>query len=129
VWNTKDGDKEKPGKELEGSRIQAGNAVKVATLAGRGKTKRGGDENDPKQMTCVAFWPWGRALTGYRHGGVALWDLNTGKELAKFPSESNQNGAYASAVAISPDGHHGLAALTDGAVYLYRLPPPTHGKP
>jgi hypothetical protein len=35
----------------------------------------------------------------------------------------------ANAVAVSPDGHHSLAALSDGLVNLDRLLPPSGGKP
>jgi serine/threonine protein kinase len=93
------------------------------------------------QLASAAFWPGGRALTGHVDGKVILWDLDTGKELARVPLKTaaagNQPGGgfgparrpttEVTAVAISPDGHHGLAAVADGLVYLFRLPPP--GKP
>jgi len=73
---------------------------------------------DAGKPLCTAFWPGGRALTGDADGSVVLWDLATGKELKRFPHQ----GAQVTAVAISPDGHHALAALSDRLVYLYRLP-------
>jgi serine/threonine protein kinase len=85
-------------------------------------------------LVCAAFWPGGRALTGHADGDVVLWDLDTGKELARFPFKPppggpRVRGPLVTAVAISPDGHHGLAALADGLVYLFRLPPPTGKTP
>ena len=91
-------------------------------------------------LVCAAFWPGGRALTGHLDGNVVLWDLDTGKELARYPfkppsedpagrGRPSGQGPHVTAVAISPDGHHGLAAVTDGQVYLFRLPTPTPGKP
>jgi WD40 repeat protein len=70
-------------------------------------------------MTCVAFWPGGRALTGHEDGSVVLWDLAAGAELKRFAQERSR----VTAVAVSPDGHHAVAALANHLVYLYRLPP------
>ena len=81
-------------------------------------------------MTCAAFWPAGRALTGYGDGSVALWDLTTGKEMKRF----EHPGTKVTAVAISPDGNQALAAHSDHLVYLYSLStrklvsPPRPGK-
>jgi WD40 repeat protein len=79
---------------------------------------------EPEFMISAAFWPWGRALTGHLDGGLLLWDMETGKELLHFKSPSSQAQAYATALAISPDGHHAVGAYNDGYVYLFRLPPP-----
>jgi WD40 repeat protein len=80
-------------------------------------------------MTCAAFWPGGRALTGHKDGSTALWDLNDGKSLAWFPHQPirETKNTEVTAVAISPDGHHALAATRDGVVSLIRLPPPASG--
>jgi len=72
------------------------------------------------KMSRCAFWPGGRALTGHVDGTVVLWDLREGKELTRFSHPNVQ----ITALAISPDGHHALAAHSDRCVYLYRLPPP-----
>ena len=74
-------------------------------------------------MMTVAFWPWGRALTGHLDGSLVLWDLETGEKL-RFKSPSEEAQKYATSLAISPDGHHALAAYNDNHLYLFRLPPP-----
>ena len=117
VWNVDEGDKANIGKEIK-SPIQAGkNATALTSLI---------DARDPEYLTAVAFWPWGRALTAQQDGGLVLWDLNTG-ERKRFKSPSGEP-AYATSLAISPDGHHALAAYTDRQLYLFRLPPPILGK-
>lgn len=72
------------------------------------------------KLLCTAFWPAGRALTGHADGSIILWDLDQGKELKRFSHKDVQ----ITAVAISPDGHHAVAAHSDHSVFLYRLPPP-----
>jgi WD40 repeat protein len=72
------------------------------------------------KMTCAALWPGGRALTGHEDGSLVLWDLAAGEEVKRF----THNGSRLTAVAISPDGHHAVAAVASHLVYLYRLPPP-----
>ena len=57
------------------------------------------------------------ALTGHGDGGVVVWDLTTGKALKRFTGA----GARVTAVAVSPDGRQGLAALADHSVFLYPL--------
>jgi serine/threonine-protein kinase len=114
VWGVDENDPEGLGKEVKKT-IEAGEKWPKA---------RSNEPHSPREVTCITFWPWGRALTGYRFGGVTLWNLDTGEALAEYPNPSAHADAMVAAVAISPDGHHALAALTDGAVYLYRLPPP-----
>jgi WD40 repeat protein len=80
--------------------------------------------NGTAQMTCTAFWRGDRAVSGHDDGSVVVWDLSTGVELQRFEGKR----AKTTAVAISPDGFNALAALSDGQVYLYRLPPP-HPEP
>jgi serine/threonine protein kinase len=72
------------------------------------------------KMLCASFWPGGRALTGHVDGSVVLWDLEQGQKLKRYAHKDVQ----ITAVAISPDGHHALAAHSDRSVYLYRLPAP-----
>jgi serine/threonine-protein kinase len=90
------------------------------------------------RMVCATFWPHGRALTGQSDGSVKLWDLNAGIEMVEFSLRPAQARTAVTAVAISSDGRHGLAALADGVVYLFRLPsaaqprapkPPVPGPP
>jgi WD40 repeat protein len=109
VWNNEEGSPN-AGKEIR--QVVAGKNV--------AESKWLPTARDPAQMACVCFWPGGRALIGYTDGSVGVWDLETGKDV-RFPSIPN---ASVSAIAISPDGHHALAAMTDGLLYLYRLPPP-----
>jgi serine/threonine protein kinase len=71
-------------------------------------------------VLCAAFWPGGRALTGHSDGSVVLWDLESGQEQKRFTHKDVQ----VTAVALSPDGRQGLAALSDHQLYLYPLPPP-----
>jgi WD40 repeat protein len=90
-----------------------------ATNLGRKSTVK-----DPETMVSFTFWPWGRALTGHWDGSLKLWDVDTGELVKRFKSPSGEAHAHATALAISPDGHHALAAYNDSRYYLYRLPPP-----
>jgi hypothetical protein len=72
------------------------------------------------KMICSDFWQGGRALTGHADGSVVLWDLATGSVLKRFTHPD----AQVTAVAVSPDGHHAVAALSDNLVNLYQLPSP-----
>ncbi len=83
-----------------------------------GERKRVSTGEGRAAMACAAFWPGGRALTGHGDGGVVVWDLTTGKALKRFTGA----GARVTAVAVSPDGRQGLAALADHSVSLYPLP-------
>jgi serine/threonine-protein kinase len=118
VWNN---DSE-PGK-LE-QRIDPTRAVDDGRRPEPGKRGKGPGAATSTALTCVAFWPGGRALTGHAGGSVILWDLETGKELAKFPYKGTERKVAVTAAAISPDGHHALVFLSDYQIYLYRLPPP-----
>jgi WD40 repeat protein len=60
-----------------------------------------------------------RAVSGHEDGSVIVWDLASGTELKLFEGKN----AGVTGVAISADGLQALAALTDGQVCLYRLPP------
>jgi tRNA A-37 threonylcarbamoyl transferase component Bud32 len=77
-------------------------------------------EKTAAKMQCATFWLGGRALTGHAGGSVVLWDLEKGEAVKRFAHD----GTAITAVAISPDGHHAVAALANHRVYLYRLPPP-----
>jgi WD40 repeat protein len=126
VWNVNVNDKASFGDETK--KIEVADETPPPTLrtkGGSGVPSASVDQQQPHQMTCCAFWPWGRALVGHRYGGLSLWDLNmnTDKPLREWPKPSEQN-VHPVAVAISPDGHHAVAAYGDGNVYLYRLPPP-----
>ncbi len=114
-WNVDEADKENVGKEI-GKPIQAGTSVTDLTNPL--------DAKDPNVMSTVAFWPWGRALTAHLDGGLKLWDLDTGEQLLRFKNPSEAAHSFATALAISPDGYHALAAYNDAKVYLFRLPPP-----
>ncbi len=114
VWNVDEADKENVGKEIK--EIKAGSSGTNLTNVTEAK--------DPNFITCGAFWPWGRALTAHLDGGLVLWDMDTGDRLLRFKNPSDKDHSHATAVAISPDGHHALAAYNDANVYLFRLPPP-----
>jgi serine/threonine protein kinase/WD40 repeat protein len=84
-----------------------------------------------------------RVLTGGGDGGVRLWDIASGKLLARFQGGSleqtvklkddliyREGPAYAPepavpAVAFSPDGKYALSGSLDGTVRLWRLPDAT----
>jgi serine/threonine protein kinase/WD40 repeat protein len=101
VWNSEHGSNEL------GSEVK-----KISIRAAAGK------------LLATAFWPAGRALTGHADGSVVLWDLDAGKEIKRF----THPGVKITAVAISPDGHHAVAAHSDHSVYLCRLPAPTKAR-
>jgi WD40 repeat protein len=73
-------------------------------------------------LGCAAFSEDGRlALTGHRDGSVAVWDLDSGGELARY----RQHDGPVAGVAVGPGGKLGLSAgEADGEVWLYRLPRP-----
>ncbi len=80
-------------------------------------------------MVGLAFWPWGRALVARLDGSLQLWDVDTGKKVGnRIESLSENAHSFATAMAISPDGHHALVGYNDSNLYLYRLPPPKLGK-
>ena len=114
VWNVDEADSANVGKSMKV--IQAGTSATNLTNISEAK--------DPNFMTCGTFWPWGRALTAHLDGGIVLWDMETGEKVLRFKNPSERAHSYATSVAISPDGHHALAAFNDSFVYLYRLPPP-----
>jgi WD40 repeat protein len=118
VWNN---DRE-PGKQEK--RIDPALAADAGHRSDPSKRGKGFVPAAATPMSCVAFWPGGRALTGHMGGGVILWDLNSGKELAQFPYRGTARQVNVTAAAISPDGYHALAVLSDHQIYLYRLPPP-----
>jgi WD40 repeat protein len=112
VWDNSEGAGESVEKEL----------LKIEP----GKEQTDAEPRKPASpMTCATFWRR-RALTGHKDGSVALWDLDTGKLLKWFPHKAIRDAkdTEVAAAAISPDGHHALAAIRDGSVSLYRLPPP-----
>jgi WD40 repeat protein len=111
VWNN---DEREAGKEILLIPVGRKTATQGPRRIGRG---------DPTEITCTALWPRGRALVGYGDGSFTLWDFQSRRE-ERFPSPSTEAKARVSALAFSPDGHHALTVLTDGLVYLYRLPPP-----
>ena len=73
-----------------------------------------------KKYLSITFDRHNRALTGSGDGRIVLWDLESGEVLYRFTHKDTA----VTAVAVSPDGHHALAALGDHQVFLYRLPPP-----
>ena len=73
------------------------------------------------KMACCALWKQGRAVTGHTDGSVIAWDLEKGEKMKAFAGKD----VPTTAVAISPDGHHALAAHADHSVHLYRLPAPS----
>ena len=68
------------------------------------------------KMLCAAFALNKRAVTGHVDGQVALWDLDTEKNIARFRNK----GGRVNAVAISSDGSRALAALANGKVMYYK---------
>jgi WD40 repeat protein len=69
----------------------------------------------------VVFLPNGRrAFTGDRKGTLRLWNLDTGKVVARFEQD---NGPVFS-VAVTADGSRALSGGDDGIVRVWRLPAP-----
>jgi hypothetical protein len=86
-------------------KLRVGNVADGVPQVGQGEGVITTDKNGGK-MTCAAFWPGGRALTGHANGDVVVWDLATGEEAKRFTDEASR----VTAVAVSPDGYHALAA-------------------
>lgn len=119
TWSIDNIEKDGGIRELAEKRIQAGtNDTTLKHLSA--------DSKDTKQICCIAFWPWGRALTGYMGGGVKVWDLDAGAGKPPIMEIDPPEGktTYVTAAAISPDGAHALVARSDNLIYLYRLPAP-----
>jgi len=144
LWNLKDDSQESEFKGGEGvvgavAFSEDGARIFSASSTGREAMIRIWDVKTCKELakikawksldpgSAVAFWPGGRALAGHVDGTVTLWDLDVAKAdadrlLIKVPLQEGAAKHAVTAVAISPDGHHGLAALADGLLYLFRLP-------
>jgi WD40 repeat protein len=73
-----------------------------------------------KPVTSLAFTPDGRKLASVgRHGGVKLWDCNTGQLLDTMPHGSGYRPACTGTkMALSPDGAV-AAVLADSAGWIY----------
>jgi tRNA A-37 threonylcarbamoyl transferase component Bud32 len=133
VWNIKSRaiDKEFPGHDggadqvafsIDGQRLfsasSADDSLRVWNARDRYDLVRAISMAKLAKMRCCAFWPGGRAVTGHQDGSVVAWDLNKDEPLGRFAHQ----GVQITAVAVSPDGHHAVAAHSDHSVYLYRLP-------
>jgi WD40 repeat protein len=65
----------------------------------------------------LALSPDGRLfLAGFSQGGVALWDLETGQVLRRWPLVGRATG-----VQFAPDGRHVAISMEMGVVYILRL--------
>ena len=62
----------------------------------------------------VSFSPDGKTLAAYSHRSVTLWNLATGREVAKFP--------YDGSPTFSPDGRLLILRTPDAALRLVRAP-------
>jgi WD40 repeat protein len=69
----------------------------------------------PNTLTCVAFSPDGRLVTGSLECGVQFWDVESGCELPRLQGDTRG----VTSVAFSPDGHLALTGDHRGAVWLW----------
>ncbi|HEY7424262.1 MAG TPA: sigma-70 family RNA polymerase sigma factor [Gemmataceae bacterium] len=64
---------------------------------------------------CAAFSPDGKYVaTGYQHPDLILWDMATGKEVRRYPTD-----ALFASIAFSPDGKSLAAASGEGTIRLW----------
>ena len=74
-----------------------------------------------KALSCFAFSPDGKiAAAGYAKGGVLIWDVSTGKELAQLHGHIQPEYGIG-AVAFSPDGKQLAASGTDRIVRVWEI--------
>jgi WD40 repeat protein len=66
---------------------------------------------------CLAFMPEGERFLSADEGTIRIWEIATGKELAKFSCGSKT----ATAIAISPDGKLLFTGGNDGFVRIWTL--------
>jgi WD40 repeat protein len=80
------------------------------------------------ELGCLAFTPDGRGLLAAGREELALWDLASGKVVARRPAPSFYYGMYGpsfvSAWALAPDGRTLATGHTDTTVLLWDLPAP-----
>ena len=66
-------------------------------------------------VLCVAFSPDGKYVaTGCQHHDLILWDVKTGKEVRRYPTD-----AFFGTVAFSPEGKRLAAVSGEGAIRLW----------
>jgi WD40 repeat protein len=93
-------------------------AIRVWDVAKRKELRR--LEGHTNTVGALAFAPGGKvALSGGRDGSLRLWNIDTGKELARADN-THEDGLRKAA--FTPDGRLVVTSGTDGRIKLWALP-------
>ncbi|MGD8753640.1 MAG: WD40 repeat domain-containing protein, partial [Anaerolineales bacterium] len=111
----------------DGSQFLSANAngeVALWDLEAEGARWRYQPESTGDQVYRFAFLPnKAQALFGTLDGGLILWDLDSGEQIARLGSGGSTQGhaGWVSALAVSPDGQLAVSGGTHGRLILWDL--------